>query len=95
MFVLRAPDERTISVLHEQMLNAVKPLELTITVVRQVAQLQEVSVSATAFKTTDEAPPFDQKYQLGRDAANAWCHVGHFKGYPELSWCSPQIKLWL
>ena len=51
-----SPDERTISVLHEQMLNAVKPLELTIAVVRQVAQLQEVSVSATAFKTTDEAP---------------------------------------
>ena len=51
-----SPDGNSFKVLHEQMLNGVKPLELIIEVERPRTELNEVSVSAQAFKTTEETP---------------------------------------
>lgn len=51
-----SPDGQSFKVLHEQMLNGVKPLELRIEVERPRLELGEVSVSAQAFKTTEETP---------------------------------------
>ena len=51
-----SPDGQSFQVLHEQMLNGVKPLELLVEVERPRLELNEVSVSAQAFKTTEETP---------------------------------------
>lgn len=50
------PDGSFTTVLHEQTLNAVKPLELRIEVERPYQVLEEVAISAEAFKTTEETP---------------------------------------
>ncbi len=51
-----SPDGSFTTVLHEQTLNAVKPLELRIEVERPYQVLEEVAISAEAFKTTEETP---------------------------------------
>jgi len=51
-----SPDGQSFQVLHEQMLSGVKPLELLVEVERPRLELNEVSVSAQAFKTTEETP---------------------------------------
>ena len=48
-----SPDGSFTTVLHEQTLNAVKPLELRIEVERPYQVLEEVAISAEAFKTTE------------------------------------------
>ena len=51
-----SPDGSFTTVLHEQTLNAVKPIELRIEVERPYQVLEEVAISAEAFKTTEETP---------------------------------------
>ena len=51
-----SPDGTSTTVLHEQTLNAVKPLELRIEVERPYQVLEEVAISAEAFQTTEETP---------------------------------------
>ena len=51
-----SPDGSFTTVLHEQTLNAVKPLELRIEVERPYQVLEEVAISAEAFQTTEETP---------------------------------------
>lgn len=51
-----SPDGQSFKVLHEQMLNGVKPLELRVEVERPRLELGEVFVSAQAFKSTEETP---------------------------------------